>query len=147
MKPGREVPLARHGMRLLMMGAVVLVSGCLIIPVPEYKAGGSRGNINEETTAQFQIGVTTKEDVILLLGEPDYSSEDGRRLGYSWGRVKAWLFVGGPGAGAAGEISREYFLSLVFDEEGRLADTDVLGEWFEVSPEAVERSARQPAAK
>ena len=64
--------LQRHGTKgrrpgLLAMGAgLLLLGGCLIIPT-NYHTPGSRHNITGQTTNLFQIGTTTREDILLAL--------------------------------------------------------------------------------
>jgi hypothetical protein len=141
MKPWQASRPASRSARFILAAVVVLLGGCLIVPVPEYDAAGSRGNITKETSDQFQTGVTTKEDVLLQLGEPDYATDDGRQIGYEWTRVKAWWFVGGGYSGAAGEVLRSYLLRLTFDEEDRFVRSDLMKEWGgEVSPKRVART-------
>lgn len=140
MNPRRATRPASCAVRLVLATVVVLLASCIVIPVPEYGAAGSRGNITKETADRFQVGVTTKEDVMLQLGEPDYATEDGRRIGYAWTRVKGWWFVGAYYTGAAGEVTRSYLLRLTFDDENRLAGSDLLKQWGDgVSPARVAR--------
>jgi hypothetical protein len=65
------------------VGGAMMFSGCLVIPV-DYHSKGSRQNISDKTQSLLQPGVTTKEEVFLLLGEPDYAFDDGQHIGYAW---------------------------------------------------------------
>jgi outer membrane protein assembly factor BamE (lipoprotein component of BamABCDE complex) len=109
-------------------GAMTL-SGCLGIPV-DYYANYSRHNISDKTQSQLQPGVTTKEEVFLLLGEPDYASYDGQSIGYGWTRVKAVYAVLGQFTADAGEIKRSYVLQIKFDSNNRVVGVDVTKEWI-----------------
>jgi len=120
---------ARDALGLLVMAASLgLLAGCLIIPV-DYHAAGSRRNINPKTAGSFELGVTTKMEVLLAFGEPDFVSEDGERLGYAWSKVKAvWVVVGNSSA-AGGEIQRSYVLEASFDASNRASRVRLLKEW------------------
>lgn len=120
----------RNALGVLPAG-VLLLAGCIIIPV-DYHEFGSRHNVSEKAAARLQSGVTTKEEVFLSLGEPDYVSDDGRRLGYGWSKVKALIIVGGYGTGAVAEAKRNYLLQLTFDPQGRLISHNVVKQWGEV---------------
>ncbi len=113
---------------LLIVSGVVWLTGCLIIPV-DYHAAGSRQNINPGTSRSMLPGTTTKDEVFLSLGEPDFVSDDGQRLGYAWTKVKAlWLVIGGSSS-ASGELERSYVLELSFAGDDRLAQVRLLNEW------------------
>jgi hypothetical protein len=118
----------RHLACLALAGGVLLPAGCLVIPV-DYHAAGSRHNVSPKSGERLQPGVSTRADVLLALGEPDFSSEDGGRLGYAWTKVKAIWFVGGYGGGAAGEALRSYVLEVTFDPESRMRTIGLLKEW------------------
>lgn len=67
---------------------------------------------------------------MLTLGEPDFASEDGRRFGYLWTKVKAiWVVASYGGSGAGGEITRSYLLETSFDPSNRLSDVRLLKKW------------------
>ena len=128
-------PGCRAGRRLAAV-ALLLLGGCLVIPVKNYPSAGSRGNISAATTDRLQVGVSTKEEIILLLGEPDSMSEDGCRMGYAWNRVKARWAVWTGVTAIGGEIARSYVMSLTFDADGRLLKTEVIKGWgYRVPPE------------
>lgn len=115
--------------------AVLLWAGCIIVPV-NYRQYGSRRNVNESTASRLQPGVTTREEVFLMLGEPDYASDDGRRLGYGWSKVRMLVMVGGYAGGWVGEATRSHLLRISFDAAGRVAAVDVVAQWGEeVSPQ------------
>lgn len=113
---------------LPLAASVAWLTGCLVIPT-DYYAPGSRRNLSLSTTNLFVPGTTTKEDVFLALGEPDFASEDGQRLGYSWTKVKAIWVVASYGGGAGGEIDRSYVLETSFDASNRLSQVRLFKEW------------------
>jgi outer membrane protein assembly factor BamE (lipoprotein component of BamABCDE complex) len=126
----RQSALRRGALSVLPAGALVL-AGCIILPV-DYHEYGSRHNLTEKTATQLQPGLTTKEEVFLSLGEPDFVSEDGRRLAYEWSKVKALILVGSTASGAVAEAKRKYLLQISFDRQDRLTDISVVKAWGEV---------------
>jgi outer membrane protein assembly factor BamE (lipoprotein component of BamABCDE complex) len=127
----RSFPSVRGRLVALSLALAVALSGpagCLIVPV-NYTAAGSRNNVRTQTANTLRPGVTTREDVLLVLGEPDLASEDGRRLGYAWSKVNAIWFVASYGGGAGGEIQRSYILEVSFDAGDRVAAVRILKEW------------------
>jgi hypothetical protein len=106
-----------------MVGLIIL-AGCIAIPV-NYHAAGSRQNVNQKVQVELQPGITTKEDVFLRLGEPDYYSEDGQVIGYAWTKVGAILMVGGYGSAAAAEIGKSYLFEISFDSSNYIARVEL----------------------
>ena len=131
MKAEGPQPLhARNANLVVAVVCALLSAGCLIIPV-DYFATGSRHNITSESTNTLSVGVTTREEVLLTLGEPDFVSVDGRRFGYLWSKVKAIWFVGGYGAAAAGEVVRSYLIEISFDPCSRVSAVRFKKQWGE----------------
>jgi len=108
----------------MAVGSAMALSGCLVIPV-DYYSKASRHNISAKTQSLLQPGVTTKEEVFLILGEPDYASDDGQRIGYAWKKVKFVVFVY---TGAA-EFEKGYLLQIKFDSDNRVLDVDLREVW------------------
>lgn len=105
-----------------------VLTGCLMIPV-DYYAKGSRRNVDADVRAQLQPGVTSMEDVLLLLGEPDQVSTDGRHIGYAWHRAKAWVLVGAYYAGGAAQVQKDYLLRISFDADYRVSAVEMEKAW------------------
>jgi hypothetical protein len=113
---------------MIYSGAVILaLSGCIIIPT-DYYAVGVRRNVGEKTTAKLETGKTTKRDAFLLLGEPDYASQDGQRIGYAWTKVKALIIVASYGGGGSAEVQRSYILEISFAND-LVRSTRVIKDW------------------
>lgn len=115
------------GLWSALLGSI-LVAGCLIIPV-DYPAANSRHNLKAESTNALNVRVTTREDVLLALGEPDFVSEDGQRFGYMWTKVKAIWVVAGSSGGTGGEITRSYLVEVTFDPSNLVSDVRLQKEW------------------
>lgn len=113
---------------LLAFCVSALFVGCLIIPV-DYHATGSRRNITWAATNAVQTGLSTRENVLFALGEPDFVSEDGGRVGYFWSKVKLIWAIAGYGGGAGGEIVRHYLIEVSFDSSNRVCAIRGLDGW------------------
>jgi hypothetical protein len=106
-------------LRLLLPFFAFLLPACIIIPTPQHYVGG-RFDIDYATIDSVKPGTTSKEDVLLRLGEPDLVIKNERVLGYRWQKAQAYLIAGGPGAGGGGPIMTTYLLLLEFDENNVL---------------------------
>jgi len=118
-KPRRICSLCgRLALGLALAGCL---TGCLIIPL-NTNSGYARTNVDRHTNERFVPGRTTREDVIIALGEPDAVSRDERELAYrSEKTVALWLLVAGgegAGGGAGGTIYKNNFYVLDFDAQG-----------------------------
>lgn len=114
----------------LALALTVGTSGCIVIPTPEFNSGAARANINKKTPARFEPGTTTREDVILSLGEPDVVSPDERKLAYRSEKVCGfWILAGGYSA-TGGTIEKDRYLVLAFDAQGRLLCAERSAHWF-----------------
>lgn len=122
MKPADSHGVMVAGVRLfLVAGSMAILSGCLLIPV-DYHAAGSRHNVESGIQSKLQSGVTTKEEVLLMLGEPDHVSEDGQHFGYAWSKVKLIVIMVAPYGGDAGEWGRNYVFHIGFDADQRVCE-------------------------
>jgi len=104
----------------LMFGA----TGCLIVPTPHTDSGYARTNVNQCAQEQFVPGKTTREDVIMVLGEPDAVSWDELQLAYRSEKVVSlWIVAVGSQAGngtvTGGTIYKNHFYIFEFDRQGR----------------------------
>ena len=96
-----------------------LLTGCLVVPVPMHM--GTRGPIRKKDLAFLETGTATREDVVLHLGKPEYSTLDERYLDYSW--IGAWdIGIIGPAGTGDYEKLRCYTLRFQFDENGKVEE-------------------------
>jgi outer membrane protein assembly factor BamE (lipoprotein component of BamABCDE complex) len=153
--PGRLAPVrmavaAMAAMAALAAMVAVALTGCVVIPV-DYYDSNSRRNITPDTASSLVPGVTTREEVIMRLGEPNHVADDGRRIGYAWEKVKAIVAAGYGGSGGAGEIERGYLLEITFDHRNKVREVNFRKKWggSVLKQEAAEDAAkmRQEAAK
>ncbi|GFO59593.1 hypothetical protein GMST_19180 [Geomonas silvestris] len=98
----------------LALLACLLLSGCLIIPTNYYQ-GYSRQNTGTQAPSVLKIG-TSREEVLLELGEPDRCSLDETEFWYVASKVRAIIILGDRG----GEASVDYVHVVRFDKSGRI---------------------------
>lgn len=103
----RAIPLAG-----LILAAASL-TGCLIIPT-NYYIDASRQNVSEVSPAAIVPGKTTRQDLLLTLGEPDASSLDETEFWYVATKTKAIIIIGNRG----GDYLVDYIHALRFDRQG-----------------------------
>ena len=104
-------------------------SACIVIPTPEHRIQG-RVPCDSDKTNFMVRDTTSKEEVLLNLGEPDLVLNHERIFVYRWEMVAAYFAVGGYGAGAAGPIQRTNFLIIEFDDKNRVSRHEVRGSVF-----------------
>lgn len=116
-----------------------LGSGCVIIPTTEHVpvVGPTRGLIDQETLESIRVGVTTREEVLLRLGEPDVVMRNERLFAYHWVTNTGYVIGGGgatgsiTGGGGVGAIRQKRYLALVeFDEQGIVKRHEVKEGWL-----------------
>lgn len=114
---------------------LVLVAGALAgcpVPIPRHYDATSRQNLGPEIQAALVPGVTTRAEVMLLLGEPDGAADDESWLAYgsiySKGGVVFVLFAGSSGAGAGSEKIEYRRLVVTFDAQGVLREANFVSQ-------------------
>ncbi len=114
-----------------------LCVGCYIVPIPTGKHTpkefNTRGEIDAKALEFMRVGSTSKEEVLLKLGEPDAAWKDERYFLYRWVTVSGYLLWGFVGASSSGNEGKEplgkkrYDLLIEFDDHGvvkRLGDIE-----------------------
>lgn len=125
-------------MKILAALLLVLFSAaCVVIPTPEHRIQG-RVPCDDDKTAFIVKDTTSKEDVLLKLGEPDLVLNHERIFVYRWEMVAAYFFVGGYGAGAGGPIQRPNFLIIEFNDRNTVSRHEVKGSVFSSRTPSVE---------
>ena len=100
-----------------------LCVGCIMIPIPTPKhtpAGlYTRGAIEANALEFMRVGSTSREQVLLKLGESDAVREHERYLLYRWVTVRGYLLVKLLESESTGHIGKNtYELLIEFDDEG-----------------------------
>jgi len=111
----------------VILPAAVLLAGCPI-PLPSGYSLVSRENLGAEVTNRLVAGVTTREDVLLRLGEPDGTGPDGSWLAYGSvsgrGGVLFVMCAAAECGGAGGEQVAYQRLIVSFDERGLMTNAE-----------------------
>jgi hypothetical protein len=128
---------------LISLLLILFSTACMVIPTPEHRIAG-RVPCDDEKTAFMVKETTSKEEVLLKLGEPDLVLNQERLFVYRWEMVAAYFFVGGYGAGAAGPIQRPHFLLIEFDDKNIVARYDVTESVFSSRTPSVETFKSPP---
>jgi hypothetical protein len=106
--------------RALLVGlATLLLTGC-VIPTPGLRDGGHRSNTAPVKEFSIEIGVTTREDVLLALGEPDWNTPYGGCILYISGYVHVLVAIGGYGSAVIIPVGHHRFILVQFSEDGRV---------------------------
>lgn len=100
--------------------ALALQLGCLIWPFSTGELLAGRGRITPQYTAPLKVGQTTREDVLLRLGEPDEVLGGGKVLVYHWTEARGYLILGGYGGGAIIPFRGHRAVRLEFGPDARL---------------------------
>ena len=82
-----------------------------------------------ETVDTVVVGVTTEEELILKLGEPDEVSFDQKLLRYQWSKIKVLWAVVGPYYMNGGGGIRDYTLSITFDDNNVVSKKEFSARW------------------
>ena len=107
----------------LGLGALVLSlqTGCLVWPFPTGDLLAGRGRITPQYASSLRAGASTREDVLLHLGEPDEVLEGGRVLIYRWTETRGFFAVAGSyGGSVVAPFPGHRALRLEFGPDARL---------------------------
>jgi hypothetical protein len=132
---------------LVSLLLILLSAACMVIPTPEHRIAG-RVPCDDEKTSFMMKDTTSKEEVLLKIGEPDLVLNREKIFVYRWEMVAAYFFVGGYGAGAAGPIQRPHFLIIEFNNKNIVSRYEVRASLFSSSTPPVDtfKSPQQSAS-
>lgn len=108
----------------VVVAVVSALSGCIALPVPAHYVSARR-NIGEAAPAFIEAGTTTRADVLMTLGKPEFVKSDKSEFVYLAARNRAgvWITYGWREYTIAKTEFRE--LDVIFDERGIVAMTTV----------------------
>jgi outer membrane protein assembly factor BamE (lipoprotein component of BamABCDE complex) len=95
----------------------VIGIGCMI-PLNSH-VSDSRKNVQGGSLPTIIPGQTTREEILLTLGEPDAVYYNQTEFSYSSEKVLLIWFIAAGGGGAAGKVKKKNKLIITFDEKGR----------------------------
>ena len=105
---------------MILTSAYLALSACLIVPTP-----WAEHRFSEDTLTLFTPGISTADDVVEMLGQPDVIWETGHIYVYTWKHLQAEMpfIIPGPPAApgiAAGVVpfTTDEALLILFDNAG-----------------------------
>ena len=116
------------GFLFIMIIPLLFIQGCIMLPIPSEKVIAGDQMTNKELNF-IRPGITTKEEVVERLDDPDMIWEKERIFAYNWQMrwgVLLWAFaVGNVGGGAADAGAEDigqknYVLIIRFDPNDRV---------------------------
>lgn len=125
-----NTPTKRRWLLVLALALAVCASGCIVIPTPEFNSGMARANIKKETPSQFELGKTTRADLISALGEPDAVSPDELMLAYRSEKIRGYWIAGSQAGAVDGYIYKYLYLVAEFDAHGVLQKLEPSSHWL-----------------
>jgi outer membrane protein assembly factor BamE (lipoprotein component of BamABCDE complex) len=117
-----DLNTARKFFTLFVIAIAVLfyLSACAIwIPTPEHGYSHMK-EVNNDLLKQLEPGITTKDDVRLIIGDPPHI-EKNDSFCYFWTRKDGYYFVSiTPGYGEEGSTKKYHAVCLEFMPDGKL---------------------------
>ena len=102
-----------------------ILFGCAI-PIPmNHLTRDSRNDIKQETLNGLVKGKTSRQTVLLQLGEPDEYTPDESKFTYHWERITMDVLLIFPGGATDDSIEKDHILILWFDRAGVLSNQDI----------------------
>ena len=107
----------------LGLACASLLSACIVVP-----AGNLLGPAAVPATAVAVLkpGTSSRVDVLMTLGDPDYRYGADRAFGYRWSETLAWVIFGGGYSAAGFPIDEMQMLMIEFGDEGLIARLDIV---------------------
>lgn len=98
---------------LAVTSVLLLCVGCIYIPYPRHKV--IHRAPDEQTLSSIKEGVTSKEDILMMLGEPDRVMEKEKFFQYWWQEEPGEVALLAP-AYVPIQVRNTYLLHIYFDE-------------------------------
>ena len=110
--------VVREAVGMVCGVSVLMFSGCAVIPVPEGNPFAGKVGV-ADSRAVIRRGVTRREEVVKVLGEPTFRRAGNTVWDYHAFKVKGiWLFLAPIHGGPVQIDSNVYDLWLKFDDAG-----------------------------
>ncbi|MBI3854301.1 MAG: hypothetical protein HY293_01275 [Planctomycetes bacterium] len=108
--------------RSFLLGSLApLLTGCLIIPTPGWRVPSHRYNSSPVQDITIETCSTTREDVLLALGEPDWSTPYGGAFLYVGAFIDALFILASSQSAVVIPIGHYTELLVEFAEDGRVS--------------------------
>lgn len=121
-----------------------LLGGCVVLPIPANKVThGHQALTRDKQISAVVPGETSRQEVLLRLGEPDGVLDGEQRIYYAWREQYLRLLVAlvGPGGSGTGDVvnayGANYRFMITFDPQGIVSAVEVLekADFFEAEPD------------
>jgi outer membrane protein assembly factor BamE (lipoprotein component of BamABCDE complex) len=110
-------------MKKVLISAVISIplfcAGCLYIPNLSHDSGHRA--LDEKTLSSIKEGVTSKEDILMMLGEPDRVMEKERLFQYWWLEVCGYVVV----LRDVSTVERTHSLLIYFDKNNVVRKVEI----------------------
>lgn len=103
-----------------LLAAVLSMSGCVYIPAlgrPVYAGRSVPAAVDE---VPEMLKAWTREQVLLRIGEPDWTASDGQVYVYNWQVLEGMVVVATYGGGGTIDVTSSQLLLIAFDALGRV---------------------------
>jgi hypothetical protein len=126
--------------RFLIVVGLMLLSGCIFVPminfyapigiersITELPGKDPRPYISEPgSNRPIIVGITTRPELIKLLGPPGFTAEDGQAIGYRWSTTQGyWVLLAPTCFSTTPANVRTYIARFTFDAHGVLRHLDI----------------------
>ena len=112
---------------------LVVLPACVAVPIPVPERAVAGSEVTPEMTAPIQPGVTTRSEVIQVLGEPSLELPAPRIVAYQWealiGYVPWVMGYGYSGRGGVDAVHQSYVLLIAFDANDRVVKFEKTTHW------------------
>jgi hypothetical protein len=86
---------------MLILAGLLFLTGCFFVPTfnPTVHGTNVAAKVGDATSKRpIRVGFATREQIIAMLGNPPYSDDSGKRIGYAWSvkngvRIYPFCFV------------------------------------------------------
>ena len=126
---GKDMRIACLARWLTVFTIIALVNGCLM-PTPPH---GGFGVITSDSIDFLRPATTTRADVLLRLGNPNYGAAE-ELFVYRWSRVHGYWSIG---FGTAADIQKEHFLAIEFAQDNSVKRFKLIEPWLFQSPQTL----------
>jgi hypothetical protein len=109
--------------RLAVAACTALLSACIVVPAGNLPGPAA---VPAPTAAALKPGVSTRLDVLMALGDPDYRYASDRAFGYRWSETLAWVIIGAGYSATGFPIDEMRMLMIEFGVDGSIVRLDTV---------------------
>jgi outer membrane protein assembly factor BamE (lipoprotein component of BamABCDE complex) len=100
-----------------------LLSACVVVPAGNLPGPAA---VPAATVAVLKPGTSSRVDVLMTLGDPDYRYAADRAFAYRWSETLAWVIFGGGYRAAGFPIDEMRMLMIEFGDDGSVTRLDIV---------------------